>query len=409
MRIAQINMIPYGSTGNIMLQIAQTAREEGHEALSLTTVPFDKKEKKKKEAEKLVYWGSIEENRTHYYLGSLLGRNGCYTKRGTRQLIRMLEQFQPDVIHLHNLHKFCINLPLLFAYIKRNSIRTIWTLHDCWSFTGQCPCFDMVACEKWKTGCHHCPQLGVYPRSRIDNTKRMYQMKKKWFTGVKDMTLVTPSCWLADLTRESFLKDYPVQVIRNGIDLSVFKPIESDFRKKYSIENKIILLGVSLGWSKRKGLDVFIELSKRLDVNYQIVLIGTDEAAERLLPDNIIAIRRTANQKELAQIYSAADLFVNPTREDNFPTVNMEALACGTPVVTFRTGGSPEALDETCGSVVDCDDVDAMEKEIRRICTTKPFSKDTCLKRAAQFDRNVKFKEYVDLYENCSHSTQCAL
>ena len=214
------------------------------------------------------------------------------------------------------------------------------------------------------------------------------------------MTIVTPSEWLASLVKESYLKDYPVKVINNGIDLNIFKPTESDFIKKYALENKYIVLGVAFGWGRRKGLDVFIELAKRLDEEkYKIVLAGTDDNVDKLLPDNIISIHRTQNQTELAEIYTAADVFANPTREENYPTVNMEALACGTPVVTFNTGGSPEMLDETCGAAVAKDDNDAMYNEIIRICEKKPYSMEACIKKAKGFDKNEKFGEYIRLYE----------
>ena len=226
----------------------------------------------------------------------------------------------------------------------------------------------------------------------------MWSLKKKYFTGINHCILVTPSQWLADLVKQSFLKGYPVKVINNGIDLSVFKPTESGFREKYGLEDVKIVLGVASGWGKRKGLDVFIELAKRLLDDYRIVLVGTDDNVDKQLPSNIISIHRTQNQKELAEIYTAANVFANPTREDTFPTVNMESLACGTPVVTFRTGGCPEILDETCGSVVDCDDVGALEIEIRRICDEKPYSVEACLARAQKFDMNDRFKEYLDLY-----------
>ena len=220
------------------------------------------------------------------------------------------------------------------------------------------------------------------------------------------MTIVTPSKWLADLVGQSFLKDYPVTVINNGIDLSVFTPTESGFREKYGIpEEKHILLGVAFGWGKRKGLDVFIELSRRLDPDrYRIVLVGTDDAVDQKLPKEIISIHRTQNQTELAEIYSAADLFLNPTREDNYPTVNMESLACGTPVLTFKTGGSPEMLDETCGAVIPCDDVEAFQNEILRICEQYPFPAESCLKKAQEFYQNQKFKEYIKLYERINSS-----
>lgn len=411
MKIAQINMIPYGSTGKIMLQIAAAAREAGHTVRTYSTIPYDKQEKPISCPPNHFVWGDMAENRRHYYLGSILGRNGCYSRKGTQQLIDDLKAFQPDVVHLHNLHKFCINLPMLFSYLKESGVRVIWTLHDCWAFTGNCPYFTMVGCDKWKTGCHDCPQLDIYPRSRIDNTKRMYAQKKRWFSGLRDMTIVTPSKWLSGLVKQSFLKDYPVKVIHNGIDLSMFHPTQSDFREKHNIpKEKTVLLGVSFGWGKRKGLDVFTSLSERLNPEqYQIVLVGTSDATDQILPKNILSIHRTQNQTELAEIYTAADLFVNPTREENYPTVNMEAIACGTPVLTFRTGGSPEIPDETCGSVVACDDLNAMEDEIRRICSEKPFSEEACIKHAKDFDMNDKFKEYVKLYEDRTHCPQRSL
>lgn len=214
------------------------------------------------------------------------------------------------------------------------------------------------------------------------------------------MTIVTPSEWLASLVKESYLKYYPVKVINNGIDLNVFKPTESDFRKKYALENKYIVLGVAFGWGRRKGLDVFVELARRLDKEkYKVVLVGTDDNVDKLLPENIISIHRTQNQTELAEIYTAADVFANPTREENYPTVNMESVACGTPVVTFNTGGSPEMLDETCGAAVAKDDNDAMYNEIIRICEAKPYSLEACIKKAKGFDKNEKFGEYIRLYE----------
>lgn len=226
----------------------------------------------------------------------------------------------------------------------------------------------------------------------------LYERKKQLLSGL-DLTIITPSQWLADLVKQSFLKEYPVKMIHNGIDLSVFRPTPSDFREKYHIpEDKFVLLGVAFGWGRGKGMDVFVELSRRLDPEkYQIVLVGTDDAADKNLPENILSIHRTQNQQELAEVYTAADLFVNPTREDNYPTVNMEAIACGTPVVTFDTGGSPESVDEGTGVVVECDDVDAMEREISFIRRERPFAPEACCERAKQFDKNLRFQEYLNL------------
>lgn len=397
MKTVLINSCNFGSTGNIMLEIAETAENGGYTAAVCYPQSRDNSRKQK---EKDFIIGTRFSRNIHLMLAEITGLNGCFSYCSTLKLLKKLDKFKPDIIHLHNLHNCYINLPMLFKYIKKHNIKTVWTLHDCWSFTGHCPHFDMIGCDKWKTGCYSCPQYKEYPKSLFDNSKYMYRLKKKWFTGIKDMTIVTPSEWLAGLVKESYLKDYPVKVINNGIDLNVFKPTESDFREKYALENKYIVLGVAFGWGRRKGLDVFVELARRLDKEkYKVVLVGTDDNIDKLLPDNIISIHRTQNQTELAEIYTAADVFANPTREENYPTVNMEALACGTPVVTFNTGGSPEMFDETCGAAVAKDDNDAMYNEIIRICEAKPYSMEACIKKAKGFDKNEKFGEYIRLYE----------
>ena len=397
MRIVQINSGNFGSTGNIMIGIAEKARQTGiHCYLACPSA----RSTRKKNLKDQMFIGSRLGRNLHLILGKHTGYTGIFSVCDTFFFLKKIDRIKPDVINIHNLHNGYINLPMIFRYIRKHRIRTVWTLHDCWPFTGQCAHFTVAKCEKWKTGCFDCPQYRIYPETAIDRTKQMWKNKKRWFTGVSDMTIVTPSQWLADLAKQSYLGGYPIQVIHNGIDLSVFHPTPSDFRKTHGIpESAHILLGVAFGWGERKGLDVFLELAKRLDTEqYRIVLVGTDDEVDKQLPDSVISIHRTQNQQELAVVYSAADLFVNPTREENYPTVNMEALACGTPVLTFRTGGSPEIPDATCGSVVPCDDVDAMETEIRRICREKPFSEKACLDRARGFDKEARFTEYVNLY-----------
>ena len=396
MRIFEINGVPYGSTGRIMLEIKKTAEKCGHTVEGYTGYSYHPIEEI---AESNIKIGSKFWKLLHIVLARVTGLDGCFSFFSTIGLLKRIKNFKPDVIHLHNIHGNFVNLPLLFRFIKNNNIRTVWTLHDCWAFTGHCPYFDIAGCSKWKSGCHSCSQYKGYPESDFDNSKYMYKLKKKWFTGVNNLNIITPSKWLADIVKQSFLSEYPVKVINNGINLDVFKPTYSDFRKKYNCEDKYILLGVAFGWGKRKGLDVFINLSKKMDSKYQIVLVGTDENTDKLLPDNIISIHRTQNAVELAEIYTAADLFVNPTREENFPTVNLEALACGTPVVTFDTGGSPEGVDVSCGSVVPKDDIDALYEEILKISIGMPFTEKMCREHAEKFNKYDKFSEYILLYE----------
>ena len=400
MRIAEINSVDYGSTGKIMLQIADCARNDGFEVRT-----FSKKWRKQTKPNKYHdFFGYTFENAVNVVLTKFFGFQGLFSYFGTKQLVKKLKAYRPDLIHLHNLHDYCVCLPVLFNYIKKNNIPVVWTLHDCWAFTGQCPYFDMSGCNRWLSGCGRCPQLTA--KLPVDCSSFMWKKKYKCFTGVREMTLVTPSHWLAELVKHSFLKEYPVQVINNGIDLSVFKPTPSNFRDCYGIEpGKNILLGVAFGWGKRKGLDVFVELSRRLNPEkYQIVLVGTDDAIDKILPDGVISIHRTQNQTELAEIYTAADLFVNPTREENYPTVNMESIACGTPVVTFCTGGSPEILNESTGIVVDSEDLDAMVKEIRHICEETPFSEASCLERSRSFNTNERFQEYVSIFRKLNNA-----
>lgn len=393
MKLFQINAVPYGSTGSIMVQLADAARQQGHQVLCTTGFTW-----KKCSRPYHFITSNILEKTIHSHLARLTGRIGCFSRGATKRMLKRLDEFEPDVIHLHNLHGWFVNLPMLFDYIRRKNIPVVWTLHDCWAFTGHCPHFDSIGCEKWKTGCHSCPLFRLYPRTYFDCSKTMYRLKKQWFAGVENLTIVTPSRWLADQVKQSFLADYPVQVIHNGIDLRVFSPGGGDVRTSYGLENKHMILGVAYAWDDKKGLDVFLELENQLPEDYRIVLVGTDEHVEQRLPEGIIPIRRTQSREELAELYGAADVFVNPSREDTFPTVNMEALACGTPVLTFDTGGSPEIPDESCGAVVPKNDIHSMEQQIRRICESRPYSKEACVARAAGFSRERAIAQYLSLY-----------
>jgi glycosyltransferase involved in cell wall biosynthesis len=388
MNVLQINAVPYGSTGSIMFSLADLAESRGDEVLCTTGFTW----KGCRRAD-YVMTSNIFEKTLHTYLARITGRIGCFSVIPTWRLLRRLRKWKPDVIHLHNLHGWFLNLPMLFSYIKKHNIPVVWTLHDCWTFTGHCPHFTMAGCEKWRSGCGSCSQFRHYPQTYFDCSEAMWKNKKKWFTGVENMTIVTPSRWLGDLVKQSYLKDYPVKVINNGIDLTVFKPDASAEKSE-----KPTLLGVSYEWNEKKGLDVFIELAQRLKEEYRIVLVGTDDAVDAKLPPDIVSIHRTQDRQEMARLYAGADLFVNPTREDTFPTVNLEALACGTPVVTFDAGGSGECVDEKTGVVVPVGDVDAMEAAIRRL-TRQPLDGQDCVNRGKLFDKQDRFKEYIALYD----------
>lgn len=390
MKIVQINSVcGIGSTGKICVAISELLNEKNIENYILYSMGnSDYKQGIKYSNDKYI--------KVQALFSRILGNYGFNSYFATKKLISKLKSMNPDVIHLHNIHSHDCNLTVLFEFIKKNNIKVFWTFHDCWTITGYCTHFDMIGCDKWKTACKNCPQAKDFSWF-FDRSAYLYKKKKEIFKEL-DLTIITPSKWLAGLVRQSIAGEYPVKVINNGIDLNVFKPTDSEFRKKYNCENKFIILGVAFGWDVRKGLDVFVELSKRLDDRFQIVLVGTDENVDKQLPDNIISIHRTQNQKELAEIYTAADLFVNPTREEALGLVNIESLACGTPVVTFNTGGAPECIDNTCGIVVEKNDIDAMYNEIIKIYNHNPYSKSDCTNRANTFDKYDKFKEYVDLY-----------
>lgn len=392
MKIVQINATcGSGSTGKICVDISRLLTDKNIENYIIYSG--------KKSIYPLgIHCGDSKEIKIQVLRSHLFGLYGFNSKQITKRMLKKLDEIEPDVVHLHNLHGHNCNLEMLLDYLRAHHIKIFWTFHDCWAFTAYCPHFSMDKCDKWKDGCHDCHRYREYTFF-FDRSRELYNKKKKASEGL-DLTIVTPSQWLAGLVKQSFFKNYPVKVINNGIDLEIFKPTPSDFRAKHGIPNdKYIVLGVAFGWGVRKGLDVFIELSKRLDKEkYQIILVGTDEKIDNQLPSNIISIHRTQNQRELAEIYTAADVFANPTREEVFGLVNVEALACGTPGVTFDAGGSPECYDETCGSVVPCDDIDAMEKEIIRICEEETFGADDCIKYAKNFDVRKKYREYLKLY-----------
>lgn len=392
MVIVQINLsCSWGSTGKICDSVSRLLTEKKIENYTFYTYNDPKR------CANYIRYGDFVYTKLQALKSRIFGNYGFNSFFATRWLLKKLDKIKPDIVHVHNIHSHDCNFETLFRYLKEHGIKVVYTFHDCWAFTGYCPHFAMAKCENWLHGCGNCVLRRRYSWF-FDKSAKNFEKKKNALAGL-DMTVVTPSLWLADLTKKSFLKEHEVEVINNGIDLSVFKPTESSFREARQLKNKKIILGVAMGWGRAKGLDVFIRLAEILPNDYQVVLIGTNDKVDTLLPENIISIHRTQSEKELAEIYSAADVFVNPTREENYPTVNMEALACGTPVVTFRTGGSPEIIDENCGSAVECDDFDGLLKEIIRICTDKPYAKEACINKAKGFDKNERFKEYVELYE----------
>ena len=396
MVVVEINCVYYGSTGTIASSLAKMVSEKGGKGY--LAVPLGR-HNKKMDSENIIFFGNRFSEDSHIVLARLTGLEGHFSIFATLSLISKLKKLKPNVIHLHNLHSCYINLPILFEYLKTADIPVVWTLHDCWAFTGHCPHYDAVGCLKWQTGCFECSLYKQYPKSFFDNSQRMYEKKRKWFKNIKKMTLVTPSFWLADEVKKSFLSEFPVNVISNGVDLRDFYPRESNFKEKHNIKNKYVVLGVASVWLKTKGFDTFFELAKLLPSNYQIVLVGKIVDDSNLQMDKILYVDNITSQDELAQVYSSADVFVNPTVQEAFGLVNIEALACGTPVVTYRSGGSPECIDNKCGVIVEKNNINSMKKAIEDVCEKKLFSCNDCIERAKKFEINNQFQKYLNLYE----------
>lgn len=395
MKVLQINSVcGVGSTGRIATDLYKVLEVQGNKckiAYGRGTAP---------EGIDSIKIGSNLDNYYHVFKTRVFDKHGFGSVNATKKFIEEVKEYDPDIIHLHNIHGYYINIEILFNYLKEANKPVVWTLHDCWAFTGHCAYFDYVGCEKWKNGCSNCQQKGSYPNSKVaDNSRWNYEKKKELFTSVKNMSIITPSKWLANLVKESFLGKYNIEVINNGIDLDVFKPTESNFREKYNLQDKFIVLGVASVWEERKGLKYFIELSKMLDNKYKIVIVGVNEKQKEGLPDNIISITRTNNVKELSEIYTAADVFVNPTLEDNFPTTNLESIACGTPVITFDTGGSPECIDNENGIVVKKGDIDGLYKAIYSI-SKNSLDKYKNIKIYDLFNKQIVFNDYIKIYKN---------
>lgn len=395
MRVLQINSVcGIGSTGRIATDIHYILIEQGHESYIAYGRDLPKN------CDNTIKIGNKKDIYAHVALTRFYDKHGFGSKKATKDFIKIVDKLNPDIIHLHNIHGYYINIEILFDYLKRADKPVVWTLHDCWAFTGHCAHFDYINCNKWKSTCNSCPEKVSYPSSvLIDNSEKNFIRKKELFTGLKNLTLISPSEWLLSLVKESFLRDYKVKIINNGIDLKVFKPLKSNFRKEFNLENKYIILGVASGWTERKGLYYFIKLSSHLKQDEVIVLIGLTEKQIKKLPHNIIGITKTDNLLKLVEIYNAADVFVNPTMEDNFPTVNIEALATGTPIVAFNTGGVPEISSENCGFIVEKGNSEALFRAVANVRANSQIDYfNNCIQAASRFSANEMLLNYKALY-----------
>lgn len=392
-KLLQINISAnWGSTGRIAETISNAAITSGWESY-------------------IAYGGSCGSSQSnvikvggkwnryfHFAEQRVRDNEGLCSRCETKSLIRQIERIKPDVVQLHNIHDHYLNYKLLFEYLNKTDIRVVWTFHDCWAFTGHCFHFVTARCEKWKTGCKDCPLRNEYPKTILDRSKRNYELKEKLFGGYENLTIVPCSDWMAGFVRQSFLKDKRIEVIKNGVDLNVFKPSSTNKNS-----DKFNVIAVSSIWNKEKGLADIITLRELLPKDYAITVVGLSEKQVTELPQGITGIIRTQNVQELVELYSKANVLINPTYADTFPTVNLEALACGTPVITYKTGGSPEAINDETGVVVEQGDVKGMAEAIQRIkrLNVQEFTqvRNACRKRAEEyFDKDKCYNKYVELY-----------
>lgn len=397
MKIIQINTSAnVGSTGRIAEDIGSVLIKNCHESY----IAFGRRMQPSQS--KLIRIGNKLDNYMHGMNTLLFDRHAFASRKASLKLVRHIERIQPDAIGLHNLHGYYLNIEILFRFLKESNIPVLWTLFDCWAFTGHCTYFDDISCLKWKTHCNNCPKYKNYPASLFtDNSSRNFEDKKALFTSLNNMELVVHSNWLAGLIKQSFLGHLKINVTPTAVDMQVFRPVESNLRKKYNLDNKPILLGCANIWTNRKGFEDFIELNKLLKQKFNIVMVGLNNQEMKKIPKSILGLKRTDSLQELVEWYSIADIFVNPTSQDNFPTTNLEAIACGTPVITYDTGGSPEAVDENTGCVVKKGDVAGLAKAVIELNSRNRAELQVlCRARAEKlFNKDLRYLDYIHLYE----------
>lgn len=397
--LLQINTVVNScSHGRIAEELGQMAMKNDWESY----IAFGRNERPSKS--KLIKIGNNLDVALHGLQTRLFDRHGLGSCHATEKLIRQIDYINPSVIHLQNIHGYYLNIEVLFKYLAEKNTPVVWTFHDCWPMTGHCSYFDYVGCTKWQTGCHHCPQLKEYPSSLLfDRSRKNYRQKKELFTSIKNLHIVTVSNWLMGIVKQSFFSQFPVSVINNGINIDIFKPTPNpNIKKKYNLENKFIVLGVANVWDSRKGLDVFIELSKLLDDSIKIVLVGLNTTQIKSLPNSITAIPRTENTKELAELYSIAGIYLNLSVEETFGLTTIEAMACGTPALVYNATALPETITDETGFIVKKGDIQSILNCINKVkLQGKSVFTDLCIEHVRRhYDKNICYQPFPKLYES---------
>ena len=400
-KIVLINCGDNGSTGKICMSLLKCANDNGFEAFFAAHF-ID-------ESNRNDHFLDIDNGRPDFTLNKILcridGSDGFRNKKATVRLVKKLEQIKPDIIHLHNLHGHFINIEILFSYIRKNNIKVVWTLHDCWSFTGRCPHFDFYGCEQWKTGCGKCKKqhLKDYPAAYLINRPNVYYEKKnKLFTGMQSLiTFVTPSIWLMNLLKESMLKDFKCVCINNGIRITDDNKVSDVFINSLNLDvKKTILFSAAYPFSDTKGINHVINISKNLDYDkYEYIVAGLDFKQEKLIDTRTKSVGIVRNQDVIRSLYNVADCFINPTLQDTFPTVNLESLSAGTPIITFNSGGSPEVVKEGCGVIVERDNFEELLAAINKTTKKQESTIALCKEEAKKYTEEKMCKEYIKLYK----------
>ncbi|MFZ1705232.1 MAG: glycosyltransferase [Saprospiraceae bacterium] len=403
MKVLQIDVsVNIGSTGRIAEQIGLKILQNNGESI----IAFGRYEGSSKS--KKIKIGNKFEQAHHLLLTRIFDKHGFGSVLGTKLFIKEIDKIDPDIIHLHNIHGYYINIEILFEYLIKSGKPVIWTLHDCWAYTGHCCYYSRYNCEKWKTECYKCPLTNYYPQSLVfDNSKNNYRIKNELFNALNNLTLVPVSDWLANEVSQSFLKSKNIFTIHNGVDINVFQYTDPTYLiEKHGLQGKKVLLGVASPWSDLKGLNDFIKLSAILDENHQIILIGLTASQIKSLPKNIIGITRLSDSSELVKYFSLADVFVNLSFAESFGLVTIEAMACGTPVVGYNLTATPELIKSGTGYVVEKSDITGIKKKIEKILQNgKKTYSNKCRQNVEEFyNIDTQYDKYIQLYkEKMSH------
>jgi len=395
-RLFQINVAcNWGSHGRIAEELGRLVQAKGWESC----IAYGRYANSS--TSKLVKIGNRWDVCVHGVKSLLLDNHGLNSAAVTMRLIKSIEEYNPDLIHLHNIHGYYLNYPLLFDFLSKSRAPVVWTLHDCWPFTGHCSHPVYAQCEKWKTACSECPSLRTYPRSIWkDRSAKNFQQRKQSFNAVENLTLVSVSKWLDGEVAQSFLGHHRHLYIYNGVDTQVFTPMEDDGAKD---NTEYLILGVANVWYAEKGLNDFIKLRALLPQNYKILLVGLNQSQQKQMPEGILGKGRTDNVQQLAELYAKADVFVNPSLAETFGLTTAEALSCGTPAVVYDTTACPELVTEETGRVVRLGDIKGLAEAVKDLCNRneKESMRHYCRERALKlFDKQDRYQQYWDLYQS---------